>query len=325
MLFWLKSKITFMGELLNQFILLIAFGVVMFISSEIVVRQASRISRIFGLSGLAIGFLFLSLIANMPELSVFLSSFTKGQIDISLGNIFGTVIVNSTFIFGLMALVFSVKISKSSVRHISPLIFATAVIPLLLAAPLPRQILGILLIGTFFGFVMSVMKGRKKKKDPVKIIKTKKLPSIVLHVALGISGIFISSWFMVSAASRISDLTGIGSTIIGATIVSIMTSMPDIFLSIIAIRKGYFGMALGEIFGSNLTALSFVLGLALMFSSPSGEAALYPVFTGVLLMSALLFWLFSGRGVAGVPEGIIMLIFYAIFVLTALGVGFKLF
>jgi cation:H+ antiporter len=307
-------------ELLIQSLTLFISLVILSKSSHIVSESSVKIAKITRLGELTIGFILLSLASSAPEIAVAFSAITSGDIGITLGNIFGSNIADILLIPGIMAILAPIKIYKKSMKDLSAILFLSSLIPLLLLiTSLHSRITGLILIFVFAIFCYFSASRKITFKEFVEKRRKIKL-SLALTLAFGLLLLFLSSRFVVDSAVRIANFLGVSESVIGATIISIGSVLPELAVGIASIKKRYINLALGNTIGSCIVKVTIVLAFVLLFAPFLVDLNLYTNLIGFMLAAAVLFWFFCGKGELDRIDGIILLLFYSTFLLAICGV-----
>ncbi|MCS7118292.1 MAG: hypothetical protein NZ957_05865 [Thaumarchaeota archaeon] len=280
-----------------------------------VVRGAEALADRYRLDRFAVGFIFLSVVTSVPELTVAVIAGLRAAVELSVGDLLGSSVVNITFVTGL-AVLFAAKgvaIGRGLRANLTWLLFLSSLIPvLLLLVPRIPPITGLPLILVFLTYGIYASRSR-----PVHVA----LPSldagwrVFTVVAIGVVGLVTSATALVQSAKALSEVLGIGQLEIGAKLVSLVTSMPEIVTVAASMRRGEYEMAFGNAVGSNLTNMSLMLGSLLLiagvdvFLSPHYATVLF-----VVLVSGTL-WAFSLRGRISRPLALVLLVEYVAFLL----------
>jgi cation:H+ antiporter len=307
-------------ELLIQSVILFVSLAILSKSSHIVTDNSVKIAKITRLGELVIGFILLSIASSMPEIAVAFSAVTSGNVEITLGDIFGSNIADIVLVVGLMALISPIKIYKRTMKELSTMLFLTSLITLLLfVIVFPPRIVGFILIFTFLIFCHFSVKRRVTFKEFAERRKKVKL-SIVLPLVLGLFFIILSSRFAVDSAANIANILGISSTVIGATIIAIGTVLPELAVGIASIKKNHVGLALGNTIGSCVVKVTVVLGSVLLMAPIITDLSIYSTLIGFMIFSAVLIWFFFGKGRLDRIDGIFLILFYVLFLLAIFGI-----
>lgn len=292
-------------------------------SSSLVVDNASKLSSFFGISKVAIGFLFLSVSTSLPELSVSIISSTSGEGAIAMGNVFGSNIANILLILGLGAFLYGIKIKKDELKDVALILLLTTIISayIIFNSYVGNKAIGalegIILLLIFVIYAFYILR-KKKVEDGLNENVTKKQ---ALYSFLLFSGsiiiVLISSSFVVESAVKISKELNIAESFIGATLIAVGTSLPELSIDLQAIRKKHYGLALGDAIGSNMTNITLVLGSAAAINAISINL---PIFIAALLFAIianfLLFYVAAINSKMGRNTGITFLLTYAVYIVV---------
>ena len=299
-------------------LLLLVLGFVLLIKgADYFVDGASSLATRMCIPPIIIGLTVVAMGTSAPEAAVSISSAMHGSNGIAIGNIVGSNIVNILFILGLTALITKLTVQKNSVRYEMPFMILITVLLCWFGwqyGLISRGAAGILLglFALFLGYLFFVSRGTECSIDDVKPLSKMK---IALYIALGLVALVWGSNISVEAACAIARYMGISERVIGLTIVAIGTSLPELVTSVIAARKGESDIAIGNIVGSNIFNILFVLGIAgVILPIPFNPAFL---FDGVVaILAAVLLWLFTLRRhcLTRIP-GIIFIVMYIVYVI----------
>lgn len=308
--------------------------------SDFLVDGASNIAKRFGISPLVIGLTIVSFGTSAPELIVSLSSAIAGNGQIAVANVIGSNILNILLILGICALIKPLVVKSSTVWKEIPLAVVAPVAVLFLGfADLfrsgdiqnlfktnPAQITGYLsnaqgiMLLIFFVIYMYYNFGLAKQgKDSVEIedhINTLTQTKSIWYILAGLAIMIVGGQASVYAAVELAKVFGISDRIIGLTIVAIGTSLPELFTSIKATMKGELDIAIGNVVGSNIFNIFFILGISSIFGVlplTSGELidTLVAIFAAVVLFASTFV---IKKSQIGKLEGIAMLVFYCVYV-----------
>ena len=292
-------------------------------SAGIVAENAAKLSRFFGISQMAVGFLLLSISTSLPELSVSILSSTLGEGAIAAGNVFGSNIANILLVLGAGAFLYGIKIGKTELKDVALVLSLTTIISayIIFNSYIRLQALGfgegILLLMIFGWYVVSVLRRQKVEVNGDGKITKKEALRAFLFFSAAILVVFISSGFVVEVAVRISKALGIAESFIGATAIALGTSLPELAIDLQAIRKRHYGLALGDAIGSNMVNLTLVLGIAAVINPIT---IMLPVFIAALLFAiaanAFLFYSAAVERKLWRVGGALFLAAYVLFVLT---------
>ena len=292
---------------------LLSVGFVMLVKgADWFVSGASSLAQRFGISQLVIGMTIVAIGTSAPEAGVSIAAALKGSADITIGNIVGSNILNVLIILGISAVITPLAVSKSTLRYEVP--FMIMVTLLLLAQGRDGEIQfmdGFVLLVFFLLYLFYLYCIAKKGSEPGEVpVKSQGMKSSIFAVTAGLVLILLGSNLSVDAASAIARMLGMSERFIGLTIVALGTSLPELFTSVSAARKGNADIAIGNIVGSNIFNILFVVGLSawiipVPFSSGFLADTLTAAAAGILLLICSAGGQKLGRG-----SGILMLLFY---------------
>jgi len=228
---------------------------------------------LLGVSPLLVGLGVAAFGTSAPEAAVSIKAATSGYSAISIGNVLGSNIANIGLAIGIALLIFGMKENHTKIRKeitfgfiATALLFTLALVSHWQTGVWALSRSGGFILLTFFsGYLFYLYRMSKKDKaelsetESFKNKKTEYLKSILLTLG-GIGGVIAGGEFVVTNAVIIADSLGASQTLISVTVVALGTSLPEIVVSIMAVRKNHWDMALGNILGSNLFNILFVLG-----------------------------------------------------------------
>lgn len=278
-------------------LLLIVLGVVMVLwGADRLTEGASALARRMRVPEIVIGLTIVAAGTSAPELFVSLVSALKDTPDMAVGNVVGSNIFNTLLIVGCAAMVAPMVIAPSTVKKDMP--FAVGASMLLLAVILMGNDVsrsdGFVMLAFFalfmvYTFRVALQKGNGENASvvaPVNVWKS------LLYVVAGLGGLIIGSNLFVDSASDVARQLDISEGVIGLTIVAGGTSLPELATSVVAARKGQSAIAIGNVIGSNVFNILFILGLTATVS-PMAVQGITVVDLSVMLVSILMVWAFS--------------------------------
>ena len=251
-------------------VLLLGLGVLLG-GGESLVRGATALARSLGVSPLVIGLTVVAFGTSAPELAVNVSAALSGNSAITFGNVVGSNIANIGLILGLTALLHALQVQKTLIRREIPIMLGATAITILLGfgifqgddPPAYGRLVGaVLLLG--FVLFLALTTNRSDRDVPEGLPDTPPtawVPALAMTLA-GLGGVLLGSHWTVQGASQVALNLGVGQELIGLTIVAIGTSLPELTTSLFAARKGHADLAIGNIVGSNLFNLLFILGVS---------------------------------------------------------------
>lgn len=305
-------------------ILLVVVGFILLIKgADFFVDGAASLAGKLGIPALIIGLTIVAMGTSAPEAAVSISAAFKGSTGIAIGNIYGSNIMNILIILGITACITQVKVGKTTVKYEIPyMIFITVVLAVFGAmtgnvGKLAGVLLWVLFI-LYFVYLFYQAKHMDAEEDSE--IKDLSVLRIILYIAGGMAAIVVGSDVTVDGATAIAEAIGVSDRIIGLTIVALGTSLPELITSVTAAKKKQADIAIGNIVGSNIFNILFVLGTASLIHDIEYSAAFIPDSVMTIAASALLFLCVFKKGKLTRSSGIIMLVCYgAYFVYMLMG------
>ena len=293
-------------------VLLLTVGFVFLVKgADWFVEGAAGIAKKLGIPQLVIGLTIVAMGTSMPEAAVSITSALSGSAGISIGNVVGSNILNILIILGITAVLTNVRIQKTTFRYEIPFMIGITII--LMAFGITGNqitflegILFWLLFLIFLGYLFVI-----SKKGSVQDEKELPLWKGVLGIIIGGILVVKGSDFAVEGATEIARYFGMSERFIGLTIVAFGTSLPELVTSVTAARRGNADIAIGNIVGSNIFNILFVIGTtALICNVPFDQK--FVIDTIVAIFSGILLW----AGTIRYKElrkncGIVMLLCYA--------------
>ena len=296
-------------------LLMLALGFVLLVKgADWFVDGAAGIANKFKIPQLIIGLTIVAMGTSAPEAAVSISAALKGSAEITIGNIVGSNILNILIILGLTAVITPVAVAKSTIRVDIPFMLAISI--LLLVQGLDGSVTlldGIVLLVVFAGYLTYLVINARKNPEQLEEeqIKNQSIWMCLLWTAIGLVAIILGSNFSVDAASNIARILGLSERFIGLTIVALGTSLPELVTSVMAARKGNADIAIGNIVGSNIFNILFVVGLSSVIVSVPFASA-FIVDTIVAIAAGVLLWVFSLHKKKLIPiHGVVFLLAYA--------------
>lgn len=322
-----------MGEasmaLLEIVILLVSLAVLAK-SSSVVVENAVKLSKFFGISQVAIGFILLAVSTSLPELSVSVISSAAGGGAIAAGNVFGSNIANIFLVLGIGGFLYGLKIRKNELKDIAIVLVLTTVISayIIFNSSIRNQALGflegIILILLFALYVVHIFRKKAIEGNGIEQVTKKEALHAFLFFSASIILVLISASFVVDSAVKIAGLLNIAESFMGATIIAIGTSLPELSIDLQAIRKKHYGLALGDALGSNMTNITLVLGTAATIHPIS---ITLPVFIAALLFAIIanivLFYVAAVDKQLRRYNGMLFLLNYALYLIVIFYLQFE--
>ncbi len=311
-----------------DFILLVIGFIILIKAADVFVDGASSIAKLAKMPPLLIGLTIVAFGTSAPEAAVSINAAIKGANDIAIGNVLGSNIFNLLVAIGIAAMIRPIKVQRTTIIKEYPLSLYS--VALLFVLSLDRTLAGqsenlltredgiVLLFGFgIFMFYLVQMAFLSKETDNLSDDDTvvMSLTKSILFSVLGIAGVVLGGDMVVKSASSIAVMFGMSETLVGLTIVAVGTSLPELVTSITAARKGESDIAIGNIIGSGLFNIFFVLGISAFISPITVSEKLYFdfIFLGAVTMLSYFFSI-SGKKVDK-REGLILTLIYAAYMI----------
>jgi len=290
-----------------DYLLVLGGLILLMLSGDWLVRGAAGIALHLKIDALVIGMTVVSFGTSLPELLVSLSAAYSGHLDISFGNVIGSNIANISLILGLTVLIMPLMVARQSYRID---FWVLTLVTLLLYALLYDRVLifweGLLMVCVLILYLLLQIYLSRKGKVQVELPdelpkKLEPLWKLALFLVLGIVGLKYGSDFLVEGGVNLAQKWGVSERIIGLTIISIGTSLPELAASLAAAIKGEQDISIGNLIGSNIFNILAVLGISSLFvdlhvSSDQLLSFDFPVLLSLMAMLYLFMgWLTRGK------------------------------
>ena len=294
--------------------------------ADFFVEGSSSVAKRLHVPSIIIGLTIVAMGTSLPETAVSVSASITGNNELAVSNVVGSNIFNLMVVIGVCAMIATVNVAKETIKRDIPFSLICAGLLLILgilgvgdkSGMMLGHFDGVIFIGAFAGYIFYMIKiALKASKEGKKIeieggsdedIKLISVPLSILFIIGGAAAIAVGG-----AASRIASDLGMSQTLIGLTIVSIGTSLPELVTSIVAARKNEVDMALGNAIGSNVFNILMVLGIASAIS-PISIITENIIDLCVLIVFTICVWIFAGtKKKIGRIEGFSMVALYVIY------------
>ncbi|SEK72029.1 cation:H+ antiporter [Ruminococcus sp. YRD2003] len=297
-----------------KYLLLVGGFFLLIKGADLFVDGSSAAAKMLKVSPLVIGMTIVAMGTSLPETSVSVSAAIAGKNELAISNVVGSNIFNLMVVCGMCALLCPLKIDGLSLKRDFPFSIGIAGLLMLLGRPdkTVGHIDGVILLVVFIGFLV-IMIGTARKQDASADDEFKTMPvwKLVLFIIIGMAAIAAGGKMVVSGASDIARRFGMSDNLIGMTVVALGTSLPELVTSMVAAKKNEVDMALGNVIGSNIFNILFVLGVAAAIH-PVEFTMLNFIDTAVLILMSGLVLLLCFRSKKLVRwQGAVMLVLYA--------------
>lgn len=311
---------------INIFLLIIGF-VLLIKGADVFVDGASKVAAMLHIPQIVIGLTIVAFGTSAPEAAVSIVSSFKGTAGIAIGNIIGSNIANVLLILGISGIIGVLTIKKNTYIIEAPFVIFISIVLICLGyfdgnlSKLDGIIFWILFLVFLYYLYRLTKKGDDSAIDDIpELSENDRLWKLIVWIVLGIVCVVLGSQLTVDGASYIAKSFGVSDRIIGLTIVSIGTSLPELVTSVSASLKGKNDIAIGNIIGSNIFNILFVLGTASLVAPTPILFASNFLLDGLIAIAAiLLFMLFIGKDMKLKKYGaFIMFISYVIYLISIL-------
>lgn len=302
-------------ELLLQFGFLVLGFAMLVKGADWFVDGAAGIADKFGIPQMVIGLTIVAMGTSAPEAAVSITAALKGSAAITIGNVVGSNILNILIILGLTAVITSVAIAKSTLKIEIPIMLAVTLLLMALGytGGYVTRVEGIIMWVAFIAYLTYLFIVAKNNPQPTEEEEEKAKPVWML-ILLAVVGLVLVVWgsdVTVEAATNLAKAAGLSDHFIGLTIVALGTSLPELFTSVSAARKGNADIAIGNIVGSNIFNILFVVGTSALITPVLFEAN-FIIDSIVAIAAGILLWVCTFKSkVLKRPHGVIMLLGYA--------------
>ena len=290
------------------------------------VEGASSIAKKLRIPTFVIGLTIVAFGTSAPELAVSISAALKGSNDIAIGNVVGSNIFNTLVVLGASAAITPIAVEKGMIKKDYPLsIFAAILLGvlsldmILFRAPAMSlgRVDGIILLIAFAFFMYTTVKAGLKERETLSSEQEEALSNMhmpmwksILILVVGLAGIVIGGDMSVEGAKEIARIFGLSEALIGLTIVAFGTSLPELVTSVIAAKKGESDIAVGNVIGSNIFNIFFILGTSATIL-PMNVSSTYLYDIGMLIGVMVITYIpIAKTRRVGRPMGIAMILAY---------------
>ena len=295
-------------------VLLLALGFVMLAKgADWFVDGASGVATKLKIPQIVIGLTIVAMGTSAPEAAVSISSALKGNVDVAIGNVVGSNILNILIILGISSIITALAVGNSTIKIDIPVMLGASALLFLLGLDGTISLVdGLLFLVCFVAYLAYLfIIERKKNHEEIKVDKPSPLWKSLIFMVIGLVIIILGSNFSVDSATFLARKIGVSEKFIGLTVIAFGTSLPELFTSVSAAIKKNADIAIGNIVGSNIFNILFVLGLTSIIK-PVPFVASFRVDTLVSILAGIILWLsciFSNKVTRLV--GVLMLLCYA--------------
>lgn len=306
-----------------NFLFLFGGIIVIIFSANWLVDGASSIAKRLGISDLVIGLTIVAFGTSSPELTVNIFSAIKGSTDIAIGNILGSNIANIFLILGISSIIYPIVIRNNTTWKEIPLSLLAAVVLGIMAndylidnskhGNVVSRIDSLILLSFFIIFlVYTAETARNSENAEPGNTEVMTIGKGIFFIIIGLIGLYFGGKYLVSGAVEIAGMLGMSERLIGTTIIAVGTSLPELATSVVAAYKKNTDIAVGNVVGSNIFNIFFILGVtAFIKPLPFNPAINFDIFITILASLLLFITTFTvGRKKIDRIEGAIFILLY---------------
>ena len=308
-------------SIILQFVLLIVGFVFLIKGSDFFVDGASSIASLLIIPTIIVGLTIVAFGTSAPEAAVSITSAITGNNAMAVSNVIGSNLFNILMVIGISALLGELLMEKSVLNKDLPFLVG---ITILFAAFIiigwnVSQIEGIILLVILIAYVAYLVKSAKKSDNANVVEKPKfTLPQSIIFIIIGLAGIVLGGDLVVNSASDIAIALGMSETLVGLTIVAIGTSLPELVTSLTALKKGENQLVIGNVIGSNIFNILFVLGASSAITTISLDSSMLIDVTFMVFVTVLCFIFGKTQDKFDKKEGAILVALFIAYMIFAI-------
>ena len=305
-----------------SYVLLIAGFLLLIKGADTFVVGSSSIAKIFKVPTLIIGLTIVAFGTSAPEAAVSITAALKGNNDMAIANVVGSNIFNVLAVVGVAAMINPIKVQKSTIIKEFPFAILASVVLMILSHDtkfqgysenLLTRADGLMLLALFAIFMYYLVEMALTSKEEMNVDQAKDDISIgksIFMSVLGVIGILIGGQLVVNSSSDIAMAWGMSQSLVGLTIVAVGTSLPEFVTSIIAARKGESDIAIGNVVGSSLFNILFVLGMSSTISTIKVAPIVFIDMLVMIIVTVLTYIFSATKKTVTKSEGLVLAIMY---------------
>lgn len=286
-------------------LLLVGLGILIF-GADLLVKGGASVSKILKIPPLIIGLTVVAFGTSTPELVVNILSTTQGSSNIAIGNIIGSNITNILLILGICGMIKNLKVKHSTTWFEIPMAILAVVSVFVMAndklffgsqVDTLSTTDGYILIGFFVVFLIYIFRlALRNKVKEADEIKEYSVFTSIFFIILGLTALYFGGQLLVNQSITLAKMAGLSEFLIGLTIIAVGTSLPELVTSVVATRRGQVDIAVGNIVGSNIFNVFWILGLtAVIKPIEVGMGANVDLIISVVASLLLFLMLFIGK------------------------------
>ena len=309
------------ASILIQVVLLIVGFVFLIKGSDFFVDGASSIASILKVPTIIIGLTIVAFGTSAPEAAVSITSSLTGSNAMAVSNVIGSNLFNMLVVIGVAALLSNLLMEKSVLEKDLPFLVGITILfaVFLFIGSDISNIEGVILLLILIGYIAFLVHNTRKSGESNAVEKPKlTLPKSIIFMIIGLAGIIIGGDFVVDSASAIAIALGMSETLVGLTIVAIGTSLPELVTSITALKKGENQLVIGNVIGSNIFNILFVLGASSAISAIPINSGMLTDVVFMLVVTIICFIFGKTQDKYDKKEGVILLTLFIAYMAFAI-------
>lgn len=308
-------------SIILQFVLLIVGFVFLIKGSDFFVDGASSIASLLKIPTIIVGLTIVAFGTSAPEAAVSITSAITGNNAMAVSNIIGSNLFNILMVIGISALLGELLMEKSVLNKDLPFLVGITILftAFIIIGWNVSQIEGIILLVILIAYVAYLVKSAKKSDNANVVEKPKfTLPQSIIFILIGLAGIVLGGDLVVNSASDIAIALGMSETLVGLTIVAIGTSLPELVTSLTALKKGENQLVIGNVIGSNIFNILFVLGASSAITAISLDSSMLIDVTFMVFVTVLCFIFGKTQDKFDKKEGAILVALFIAYMIFAI-------
>ena len=305
--------------IVSLLIFLASLAVLIF-ASKAVINNSIKLSERYGISQLAIGFIVIAIAVSLPDLMVSVMAAAEGSPDLGIGDALGSTVANICLVLGIATLIRKISVERKHVIDSTELLLLIGAIPaVFLVLGTLGRIEGVVLLLLFVIYCFFITKERFALR--LREFGAGESPAkILIMLLLSLAVVVASSRFVASSAKDMAALLGFSNAVMGLTLVSFGTTLPELAVDFTAIRRGQIALAIGDILGSSVVNLTLVLGSVLVINPVSTIFSSFTVaISFVIIANTFLFYSLVKHEGIGKKQGIVFISLYILFLMASFG------
>ena len=309
------------ASIIIQVLLLIVGFVFLIKGSDFFVDGASSIASLLKIPTIIVGLTIVALGTSAPEAAVSITSSMTGSNAMAVSNVIGSNMFNLLMVIGLSALLNELLMDKTTLNKDLPFLVAITVLfaGFIIIGWDISSIEGIILLIIMVAYIIYLIYTTRKSGNANEVEKPKySLPKSIIFILIGLIGIILGGDLVVDSASAIAIALGMSETLVGLTIVAIGTSLPELVTPLTALKKGENELIIGNVIGSNIFNILFVLGASSAISAIPLDSSMLIDVIFMVLVTTICFIFGKTQDKFDKKEGAILVALFVIYMIFAI-------